>query len=1106
MQREGDRIWISPTDLGVHLECAHATSLELRAASGEIRRPGGHEAYQRLVTSMGERHERDYLRSLREAGRDIAEIDVGGDRDAAAAETVRAMRAGAQVIYQATFRADGWSGRADFLERVERQTGLGGWGYEPVDTKLARSEALPHHVLQLGVYAQAIARVQGDVPEWMHLVLGSGRRESIRVREVAAYVRRAQQAIRRAVRERPPTEAYPCGHCDFCRFRPLCRHEWTRTDHLSRVALIRRDQVAALRDAGVETLAELAELGEDATVPGLRGDALATLRSQARLQAAALPGEPPPFEPRLVTEGEDRRGLARLPAPDVGDMAFDLEGDPFWEPARDLTFLFGLVSGREGYRALWGHDPDAEKAAFERLIDLIVDQRRLHPGMHVYHYSPAEPSAVKRLSAIHGTREAEVDELLRGEVFVDLLSVVRQAFVVGAEGYGLKVTERLAGFVRAADLGSGSDAVLAYEEWRQDGDSGLLDRIAAYNEEDCRATLALRDWLVIERPEGLDWWTPAGAERPAVLTDADAERAALRAVLVEDQPEGSPRWLAGELLEYHRREARPGWWMWFARLEMDEDELIHDSEAIGGLGRAPGEPAPVRRSLAYPFTFPAQNHKLAAGASAADPRSGKGVTIGMLDDERGVLTIERGKARSDPFPAALVPGKPIGTDAQRAALMRLGQEIVGGGSAYGALRGILARDRPRIRGVAPGDPIQTLDVDAQLALARGLHESHLVIQGPPGTGKTWLGARMVVDLLAEGRRVGVTAVSHKAINNLLAAIEEAADERDVDFRGARKTGASEDSRYESERFDNVDGNADCCSEEYALLAGTTWLFAAGDLDRSIDVLVIDEAGQMSLADALAAGTSAGSLILLGDPLQLPHVSQAIHPPGTGASVLEHLLGGETTVPPERGLFLAVTRRMHPAVCDFVSREFYEGRLEAHASCRDQRLDAGTGIRYIPVEHASNSSCSPEEAGAVGTEVGRLLGSRFTDASGATRLLGEDDILVVAPYNAHVRALRAALPAGVRVGTVDRFQGQEAPVVVFSMATSTGEDLPRDVGFLFSRNRLNVAVSRARCLAVLVCSPALLEARARTVEDMRLISTLCALVEAAEHESPRPLGT
>jgi len=266
-------------------------------------------------------------------------------------------------------------------------------------------------------------------------------------------------------------------------------------------------------------------------------------------------------------------------------------------------------------------------------------------------------------------------------------------------------------------------------------------------------------------------------------------------------------------------------------------------------------------------------------------------------------------------------------------------------------------------------------------------------------------------------------------------------------------------------------------------------------------LIVDEAGQLSLADTLAATRHAHNLVLLGDPLQLAQVSQASHPGGAGASVLEHLLGDDAVLPPERGVFLHETRRMHPDVCRFISDQIYEGQLTTHDQCSKQSVADGTGLRWLRVDHDGCSTESAEEADAVQREVDRLIGTPWTNQSGELGELRPADIMVVAPYNAQVRLLRSTLDAhdrtrGVLVGTVDKFQGREAPVVFFTMTTSCADDMTRGPDFLFSRNRLNVAISRAQCLAYLVCTEDLLNSRAKTVEDMKLISTLCAFAEYA----------
>ena len=388
--------------------------------------------------------------------------------------------------------------------------------------------------------------------------------------------------------------------------------------------------------------------------------------------------------------------------------------------------------------------------------------------------------------------------------------------------------------------------------------------------------------------------------------------------------------------------------------------------------------------------------------------------------------------------------------------------------------------------------------------ALSLGNSYLFVQGPPGSGKTWQGARMAVALMDAGKRVGVTSLSHKAIHNLLRAIQHEADRREFAFRGVKRARDEEGSEtaFES-RCIVSSADVDVCADpSFDLVAGTGWALTREAVDlhvaeRPIDVLFVDEAGQLALADVLAAGTSARSLVLLGDPNQLPQVSQGSHPEGSGRSVLQHLLGEDVTVRPERGLFLAETWRLRPELCAFTSDAYYEGRLGYAPEAARRSLALGNGPAWIPVEHEGHGQSSPEEVDAIAAAIAGLLGTPFTDEKGETRPLAGQDVLVVAPYNAQVRMLRSRLPEDVAVGTVDKFQGQQAPVVFVSMASSTTENAPRGVGFAFDRHRFNVATSRAQCRAVLVCAPRLLDADCKTVAQMRLVSAVCRFVELAD---------
>jgi predicted RecB family nuclease len=1138
VQLTADRILLSASDLVAFLECEHLSALDLRVARGiEAIQPTRTDSTE-LVARKGDEHERAFLGSLFERGLDVvlvpSVIDGATSDREALDQTQAAMRAGAEVVYQGALADGDWRGFADFLERVPVPCpAFGDYSYEVIDTKLAR-HAKPGYLVQLCLYSDLLSRVQGRLPQRMHVVLGSGERKTFRVDEFFAFHRRLRRRFQARLADGfGGTYPEPVAHCGLCRWSEHCAARWEADDHLSLIAGLGRAQTVRLSEAGITTCAQLAVAAPSDRPARIGRGTFERLRQQARLQMQERSTGQQRYELLAPQEG---RGLARLPEPRPGDLFFDMEGDPFYEDG-GLEYLFGVTrieSGEPVFWAFWAHERREEKLAFEAFVDFVIAALAEDPKIHVYHYAPYEPSALKRLMGRHGTRETEIDRLLREQVLVDLYAVTLQALRTSKPGYSIKRIEAFYMGARDQDVTEGGDSIVHFEEWLDNGDQTLLDAIAAYNEVDCLSTLKLHRWLLDRRVQAqetfgvaIPWRAPpepheTTPEAAAVLDEVARLEQALTPGLPEDLAEASDEqragWLMVQLLHYHRREEKPAWWAYFNRLEMSPEELVEDGEAIGEITVDPSQP-PIadKRSFIYTLRFREQEHKLSPGNEIRDVDTQRQVDVVEIDDATGVLRIRRGQNRAhEPLPAGLVPGGPYRTDEQRAALRRLAGVLAASGldgpGELQALRDILCHRPPRITGLAEGTALQdgSPNINDLKRLAAQLDCSCLFIQGPPGSGKTWTGAQLIVHLIAVGRRVGVAATSHRAIHNLLHEVEDAAIAQGADFRGWKKcSGENPESAFCS-RLDRsfIENEPDIHAfpppEHVRLVAGTAWLYTPERMDGALDYLVIDEAGQVSLADALAMGTSARNIILLGDPLQLAQVSRGVHPDGAGASVLEHLLGEHGTIPPELGIFLDRTRRMHPDVCRFVSEVVYESRLHAIPECARQRINAkgsltGTGVRFIEVDHTGNTRSCTEEADAIATAIAGLAGATVTESDGAQRTLELTDIMVVTPYNAQVRCLVERLPDGVHIGTVDKFQGQEAHVVFFSMATSSGAEVPRNVEFLYSRNRLNVAVSRARSLAVLVCNPELLHIDCRTVEQMRLVNALCRLVELADDE-------
>jgi uncharacterized protein len=1138
MRLTDGQLLLAPSDLNDFVECRHLSHLNLRVQCGELRLEPAASVEAELLAGKGEMHERACLEQLKAAGRDVCEApaaDWDAGLEEAAAATERAMRDGREVIYQGCF-ADGlWRGFADFLFRVDDvQTELGAWGYEAADAKLAKRPK-PYFIIQLCFYSEQIARIQGAEPKRMHVVLGSRERRSFLVSDFSAYYRRVRARLIRELAERPETYPYPVAHCAFCKWREHCEAQWLADDHLSLVANIRGEQILKLNACGIARVHELGLAGDASRPARMLERTFDRLRAQARLQAEHADSNRHEYQ---LLEPEEDRGFALLPEPDAGDVFFDIEGDPFYEDG--LEYLFGVVhleAGRPRFSAFWAEDRASERVAFEELVDWILARRRRFPDLHIYHYAHYEATVLKRLMGLHATREEEVDMLLRESVLVDLYRVVRQSLRVSQSSYSIK---KLEAFYRegARDtaVSDGALATVQFEQWLATREQRLLEEIAEYNEDDCVSTWELREWLLRRRAEAerrfeisIPWHSAdaQAAERTQALSEDREPLEALQARVTVGVPEDlgaaneaqRARWLLAQLLDYHWREAKPAYWAYFDRRQQSPEELVEDPEAIGELV-LDGEPEPphgAKKLWSYPMRFPAQEHRLAPG-KADDPATGKTVEITALDNETGRIRIRhRPPDEGATLPRALIPGKPYDTSEQRAALRRIAEHVaaegIGGGGAFRAVRGVLLGEAPRVAGIDREQPLQGehFDLAAARRLLLGLKNSHLFIQGPPGAGKTTTGARLIIELLRAGKRVGVASTSHKAIHTLLEKTEQTAREARFSFRGLKKsTAESPDSEYEGEFItSSPDRRAFPPPAGVGLIAGTAWLFATERMGAVLDCLFIDEAGQVSLADALAMGAAATNVVLLGDPQQLPQVSQAVHPPGSSCSVVEHLLGEDETVSRERGLFLDRTWRMHPSICEFISRLMYEGRLGAAPECARQAVICPrlpqAGVLHVPVDHDGNARYSQEEAEAVAAIVERLLPCEWRRTDGSEHPIAGQDIIVVSPYNAQVRLLRERLPAEVRVGTVDKFQGQEGAVVIYSLATSSAENIPRNLSFLFSRNRLNVALSRARCLAFVVYSARLPDAPTSSIEEMQLVNALCSLVETAAPASLAELG-
>ncbi|SEC14251.1 TM0106 family RecB-like putative nuclease [Microbacterium hydrocarbonoxydans] len=1152
---QAQRVIWSASDLKAAAECEFAWCRAIDAKLGRV--PAVEEPEDATLARaalLGDVHEQNVLaRYVAELGDDrVHRIEKVSSVDAealaaAVQETICALTGSdAQMVFQAAFATPEFVGFADFLKRDED----GRWRVQ--DSKLAR-KARVTALMQLAAYVDQLDRLGIPRSDEVDLILGDGSLSTHTVDDILPlfHVRRARLRALIADRriedpsadgalawgdDRGDLEIVACGRCATCEEQVVAHRD------LLMVARMRPVQRARLRAAGIETIDALAE----ATAPpeGMNLDSFETLRAQARLQIQADLDGAPTYDVHYAA------AIHTLPVPSHGDIFFDFEGDPLYtEPAPDgeaqwgIDYLFGWVDNSDEYTALWAHDFVAEREAFERFLDFVALRRSTHPGMHIYHYAPYETSHLVAMAARHGVREGEVDRLLREGVFVDLYPLVLRTVRVGSRSYSIKKLEPLymGADVRTSDVQKGDDSIVQYVAARElaaageqaDADAVLAD-LADYNRYDCVSTRRLRNWLIdIARAEGVSPAPPDEADEViyepsprSVALLADAERAAAAG---ED---GQVHRIAAAAIDYFPREAKSFWVSHFQRLrepvtmwDATRDVVRVDSASsavrrewsVGEGRRVMSRDVEIRGEVspgttlgagAQPFALysvPAPFDTDVPSRAVHVPHS---VTVAEVLDDGYLITETAIQGQTwDALPVALTPAAPPRVVSLQGAIDEWADTVHAAAPEFpqDAATDILRRVPPR---TVSGEPIPAPGentIDAIVRAVLDLDHSYLAVQGPPGTGKTYTGSQVIARLVIDhGFTIGVVAQSHAIIENLLERV--VADGVPAAQVAKAPKDPSTDPSYTVMAKTGMASFLAEHAEHGAVVGGTAWDFSnTSRVDRAgLDLLVVDEAGQFSLASTIAVAAGAKRLLLLGDPQQLPQVSQGAHPEPVDTSALGWVMDGDAVVRPDYGYFLARSWRMHPSVAAPVSRLAYAGQLASAPGTEGRSIEGiDAGLHVIPIRHRGNATQSSEEAAQVVALVRDLVGRAFTDNDepATVRPLTQRDIIVVAPYNAQRQTVHDALAAAgfpdVPVGTVDNFQGKEAVVSITSLAASSGRDAPRGPEFLLLQNRLNVAISRAQVAAYLIHSPALLDDLPRTPEGVARMSAFARLVGAAD---------
>jgi uncharacterized protein len=718
MYKSQQGIIYSASDLVAFLECEHSTTLDLIDLEHPIARTEDDDE-SKLLHEKGLAHERQYFERLRGQHTTIADLSSIKSRDDRIKATIEAMREGVEIVYQGALRSGNLIGYPDFLRRVAGCSNFGAWSYEVADTKLARS-AKGKFIVQLSAYSQCLQEVLGTQPAMMHVVLGDLTELSYRYQDYARYVTQLRRRFESRLRaEAAETYPDPCEYCDLCKWREVCEERRVNDDHLCQVANIMKIQTRRLQAAGITTLKALGELDETVSIPRLNPETLARIRNQARLQLSArIDGE---RKVELLDAGEEGRGFARLPRPDEGDLFFDMEGDPY--EVDGLEYLFGVYyfeRGQPTFKAFWAHSRAEEKAAFEAFMDFATARLAQYPDAHIYHYAHYEPTALKRLMSMHGTREADLDNLLRRRKLVDLYKVVREAIRVSEPSYSIKNIEHFYLEKREAEVTSAGASIVYYERWKETQDPQLLKDIETYNFDDVRSTYLLREWLLSLRPAATVWAndlpTTNEGVAPGELTEAEKRLIPYRQALVDPLPAERSSWSTDErvreltylLLDFHRRADKPAYWRMFARQEMTTEELLEDAECLAGLQRV-GDPVPDRRSRVWTYSYPEQETKLRSGSGVTLVSTGENLGELERDEDRRLVRVRRAVAKGSLDDSiALGPERPRNADVIRAALFRFADSVIDGSHIYPACEAILRRDPPKLANHEPGQPIVPL--------------------------------------------------------------------------------------------------------------------------------------------------------------------------------------------------------------------------------------------------------------------------------------------------------------------------------------------------------------------------------------------------------------
>jgi len=1127
MKIKKGKFFISPSDLNNFVACKYTALNEIKFHNKEIKK-NEDKANDKLWKEMGIEHEKKHFKILKDKHKKSISIKSDLDEKDRFNDTVRAIQNGYDLIYHAYLIDENFRGEADFLIKCNTPSELGDYSYEVYDTKITRN-LKPRHVTQITAYSDMLGKIQKLMPEKMYLIDGSDELHSFKIIEYIELFNHGKKEFVKFLSNKNKEKLYPekCSYCDLCNWKDECDQIWEKDNYINLVDGLNKSQIEKLKKNKVRTVEQLAKTKLISTDLKINPESFEKIKSQAKLQEEKrLTGE----DKVIFLDPDIDKGFYKLPKPDDGDVFFDIEGFPRMD--RPFEYLHGLYykdKGKLKFRDLWAknYDKESEKNIFIELINFFEKRFEEYPNAHIYHYAPYEKRAIRELATVYSSEfpkgDIVNDNLLRKEKYVDLFAIAKQSIRTSERDMSLKSIEKFYEFKRKADIVKADDSVAKYDNWITTKNEKYKQDIIDYNEEDCVSTYYLREFLVKNKPETIDWFVkseeikkepskyrrkiPNALSREEVEVDLNNR--------LEKKKNKNNKNLVDQLknfIGFHWKSIKPEYWDVFDKAEKTHLELEDDTECIANCVLISDKPKVTDEGIIYSYRFNDQNYKLKKGKAAFDVHQKKSTgSIHSIEEEfpdKNIVKIiisKKSKVKEMPNLLTLGNGKPPGVHQHDQALNKFLEDYIkNDGKNYKSIMDILERSGPDIKDTKKNSNLideQKDLIPQSVEIVKNLNNSYLTIQGPPGTGKTYSSASIIIELMKIGKKVGVTSNSHEAIKNLLIAIEEQATKQNFKFNGVRKTSRQNKREWKfiQDKFEGKELNFD----EYSLYAGTSWFFVDPRMNKTLDYLFIDEAGQVALGTTIANATCAKNLVLIGDQMQLSQPMRAKHEGYARMSSLDFVLEDNDTIPADKGVFLNVTRRLNKKICNYISSSFYDSRLTSDSITETRsvnlKLDPikDEGLFYVPIEHTGCSQRSDEEADLIEKTYNKIINKEFK-AGDTTGKISAKDIMVVAPYNAQANNIRERLKKkfkeDVRVGTIDLFQGQEAKVVLISMTTSDVESLPRHKDFFFSRNRLNVAISRAECVAIIIFNENLLLASASSIKEMKLMNSFCKLLK------------